>query len=418
MNRSEERIINKLSEELGAELLSNIIPYWLTHSMDHENGGFYGQIDSNNVQIVDADKGSVLMARILWTFSACYKRFGSDELKDAADHAFEFIKNHCWDKSNGGVHWMVQSNGNPKDRRKFLYAQSFAIYSLSEYYSATGNREALELAKELFRIVELKCADTKNGGYHEVFDKNWNKLTDARLSEKDQNEPKSTNTHLHIMEAYTNLFRSWKSAELKDRLEALIDLFINRIVNKNQTSTFPFFNRQWEPKSSDISFGHDIETSWLLHEAANLLNDDQRLKAVELIGLNIANFVQNNGLDGDGGMFNGGDRNGVTDDRKDWWPQAEGIVGFFNAYQVSDDVTYLESADQLWEFIKEFIVDKKNGEWHEKVSRSGEPFKLDKVRSWKCPYHNTRAALEILERADSILNTQTGVAETPISEKF
>lgn len=406
MNRSEELVIEKLSNELRIELLSNIIPYWLEHTIDHENGGFYGQIDHSNVKIIDADKGSVLMSRILWTFSACYKEFGTDVYRVAANHAFDFLKNKCWDPKEGGVYWMVQFDGSPKDQRKLTYAQSFSIYALSEYYGATGNREALEMAMDLYGTLEEKCADETHGGYHEVFDQSWNKLEDARLSDEDKNEPRSTNTHLHIMEAYSNLYRYWHTEELCARIKALVDLFVDQIISEDQTFTIPFLSETWTPKSSEISYGHDIETSWLLHEAAVLVHAPKKLDTVERICVKMVDYVQENGLDSDGGIFNEGDENGVTDERKDWWPQAEGIVGFFNAYQISSNTDFLESSERVWEFVKVFIIDKEKGEWHEKVGRNGKPYKLDKVRSWKCPYHNARAALEIIQRADSLLKNQ------------
>ena len=405
MKKSEVRIIKRLSKELRNELLSNIIPYWLTYGVDHESGGFFGQIDFNNKIIKDADKGSVLMSRILWTFSACQNEFGNDDFKDAANHAYDFVSNHCWDSQHGGVYWMVQSDGAVRDQRKLAYAQAFAIYSLSEYFGASKNQEALNLAIALFEIMEEKCADKKNGGYHEVFDSSWNKLDDPRLSDQDQNSARSTNTHLHILEAYTNLYKYWNSQELRQSLRRMVELFINRIINHDQTSAIPFFDEKWVPETSDISYGHDIETSWLLHEAAKLLNDPDLLDTVETISINIATFVKNNGVDNDGGIFNKGNLNGVTDHRKDWWPQAEGIVGFLNAYQISGNRDFLDTAEHVWDFTNEFIIDKTKGEWHEKVNRGGEPYKLDKVRSWKCPYHNGRAALEVLQRSEALLET-------------
>lgn len=418
MNVNEQKLLEKISSEFNDELLNGILPYWINHVVDHENGGFFGRVTFDNIPVPKADKGSLLAARILWTFSACYKKYGHKDFQEIADHAYLFLTESCWDRENEGIYWMIDSVGKPKDTRKLVYGQAFGIYSLSEYYSATKNNEALSLAIELFKILEDKCADKLNGGYYEAFSQNWQVMDDARLSNKDRNEPKSMNTHLHLLEAYTNLFRSWKSPELKSKLSGLIDLFTEHIINDHGTATTAFFSEVWIPKSDVISYGHDIETSWLLLEASEVLDDSKRYQSVKNVSLTLAEHVKTTGLDTDGGIFNEGGPTGVVDDNKDWWPQAEALVGFINAYQISGNAMFLEAASQVWEFTKKHIIDRKYGEWHEKVDRNGIPFELDKVRSWKCPYHNGRAALEVDNRLNRLNAAPTEhFAETESAEK-
>lgn len=407
MKETDRELLEKISAEINDELLDNILPYWINHVIDYENGGFFGRITFDNVPVPEEEKGSLLAARILWTFSACYKKYGLQEFKDTADHAYSFLKNSCWDRENGGIYWMVTFDGKPKDTRKLVYGQAFGIYALSEYYSATKNNDALDLAVELYSILEEKCADQINGGYYEAFNRDWQVMDDARLSKKDHNEPKSMNTHLHLLEAYTNLYRSWKSKELKYKLSELIDLFSEHIINDEGTATIAFLTEDWIPRSDVISYGHDIESSWLLIEAAEVMGDSKRYQSLKKISLGLAHNVRASGLDRDGGIFNEGGPAGVSDDSKDWWPQAEALIGFVNAYQLSGNTGYLQAAGQVWEFTKEYIIDTKYGEWHEKVHRNGTPYELDKVRSWKCPYHNGRAALEISNRVNSMLDTET-----------
>ncbi|SMO34223.1 AGE family epimerase/isomerase [Gracilimonas mengyeensis] len=399
-----EQAIANLQEELKAELLSDIVPYWLNNTVDHKNGGFIGRITYDNEPVFDAGKGAILTARVLWTFSSIYRRIQKEEYRTMADHAYKYLTSKLWDEEYGGVYWMVTANGEPKDTRKHVYVQAFAIYALSEYYLAFHKEEALEQAKELYHLIEDKCTDSENGGYYESYTYAWQLMDDVRLSDKDINEPKSMNTHLHVLEAYTNLYRCWPDELVAERLSQLIDIFAGHIVNPERSSMHTFLGEDWEPRSDEISFGHDIEASWLLIEAAEVLGNYPRREEVKSISLSLAKAVMKDGLDQNGGLLNEADSSGITDDNKDWWPQAEAIVGFYNAWQLTGDPEFLAASCSVWDFIQKYVLDKKYGEWHEKVTRMGVPHKLDKVRSWKCPYHNSRAVLEILARSENSQN--------------
>ncbi len=412
----ETEILTRLKEEFNCELKQDILHYWLKYTMDEKNGGFVGTINCENIPQYDDPKGGILHSRILWTFSAAYKAFGNEEYKVAADRAYEYLKNHFIDKEYGGTFWLVDANGNPFDDRKHVYAQAFSIYSLAEYYLAVKDEEALNHAISLYNLIEKHASEPENGGYFEAFSREWNLIEDVRLSDKDKNEPKSMNTHLHILEGYTNLYRAWPNTQLKEQLTTLVKIFIDKIVNESTTSMVNFMDLDWTPKSDIISFGHDIETTWLLCEAVNLLDDKVLTHTVRDIAISIAESVLSNGVDVDGGLINEANLSGIIDSDKDWWPQAEAVIGFLNAYEISGKKEFLKASFDSWAFIKSCMIDYTYGEWYEKVNQQGEPYKeMDKVRSWKGPYHNGRAALEVIERVDRLFATNKMLSKKEIA---
>lgn len=385
--------------ELNSELTEGILPYWMTRMIDNENGGFYGQIDGNNQLHPASPKGSVLNARILWTFSAAYNYYHKKEYLDIATRANSYCINKFINSGNQGVYWLLDHYGNPLESKNQIYALSFMIYGLSEYYIATKNEQSLDYAKILFESIERYSFDPDLNGYFEAFDENWIILEDLRLSEKDANEKKTMNTHLHILEAYTNLYRIWKNEKLKLQLKNLIEVFIDKIIDPDTMHFQLFFDDDWKPKDKEISFGHDIEGSWLLQEAAEVLEDEELINETRQIALKMVDAVYSNGFDRDGGLYYELKTDGTLDSDKHWWPQAEAMVGLVNAYGISKDFTYLNQAIHTWQFIKERIIDEKDGEWYFKVDKKGNPYlEEDKAGIWKCPYHNGRACLEILNR--------------------
>jgi len=393
-----ENKVLKLKSELTKELQDNILMYWINHVIDEKNGGFIGHIDYPNLPKYDAPKGSVLNARILWTFSSAYRVFPNEKYLQAAERAYQYIKTYFVDREFGGVYWELDYLGKPLNSRKQIYAISFTIYGLAEYYMISNDNESLELAKQLFDVIEKYSFDQKRNGYVEALSHKWEPLQDFRLSEKDANESKTMNTHLHILEAYANLYRVWKDERLQKALRNLIELFINKFINQNHNLNL-FFDDDWTLKSDEISFGHDIECSWLLHEAAEVLANQTLLHKVEKVAVNMANETFK-GIDEDFGLFNESfpSENKIDSD-KHWWPQAEAIVGFYNAYQISGDEKFLDQALNSWEFTKNYIVDKEHGEWFGKVNKDGKPYlKDEKVGFWKCPYHNGRACIELIRR--------------------
>jgi mannobiose 2-epimerase len=270
---------------------------------------------------------------------------------------------------------------------------------MAEFYMATGEQEALTHAFDIFDVIENRCGDNHHDGYFETFEEDWALAIDQRLSEVDQDEKKSMNTHLHILEAYSTLYRASDDAQVKERLRAIIDIFLKHIIHPQTSHQQMFFNETWASKSEHISFGHDIEASWLLCEAAETLGDSEVLTRVRSAALKIAQSVYENGLDADGSLFYEADERGIIDDDKHWWAQAEAVVGFVNAYQLSGMEYFLTAAMRVWDFIERHIIDKKDGEWFWAVSRAGEPsFDKPKLSQWKCPYHNSRMCFEVSRR--------------------
>jgi len=385
--------------EVYDELTRNILPFWMHRMRDQKRGGYFGQMTGMNELMVDAPKGGILHARILWTFSSAAMRLQSEEYLAEAKRAYTFLSSHFFDERYGGTYWMLHADGTPADDKKQIYSQAFFIYALTEYYRASGEAEALEKAKELFRLIEKHSFDRVMNGYFEAYSHDWVLLEDLRLSEKDANEKKTMNTHLHILEAYTNLFRVWPDEYLAKQLKNLIDLFLEKIIDPVRFHLNLFFEEAWRCKSTLHPFGHDIEASWLLEEAALVLGDEAMLQKLKPVTLRIAEAAAE-GLNGQGALINERDwATGYRDERCDWWPQAEAVVGFFNAWQLSGDHRYLDKALGSWEFIKQHIIDKEHGEWFWSVSPQGEKDREnDKAGFWKCPYHNGRMCLELIGR--------------------
>jgi len=381
------------------EELANILGYWMRYAPDETHGGFVGKIDDQNKPHLQADKGSVLNSRILWTFSAAYRVTQNPEYLLYAKRACEYFIQHFIDPHYGGVYWTVNYMGNKADSKKQVYAQSFALYALSEYYYATKDATAKQAAISLFEIIEQFSFDPRKGGYTDAFTQDWSVLADLRLSAKDENAKKTMNTHLHILEAYSNLYRVWPSEILKTKIENLLQYFRDYIIDARTGHLILFFDEDWNAKSTLISYGHDIEAAWLLQEAAETIDDPAWIEITKKIAITMA-AAASQGLDTDGGLwyeYEPATRKLIKE--KHWWPQAEAIVGFFNAWQVSGQQQYLQFAWNSWSFIKKNIRDNAYGEWVWGVHQGNVVMKeQDKVGTWKCPYHNSRACMELMKR--------------------
>jgi cellobiose epimerase len=402
MIRDPERMA--LRTEMERDLSQNILPYWMNKMVDEENGGFYGRRDGHDVLEKDADKGVILNTRILWTFSHAARihvESGAAAIADyrrIADRAYAYLINHFVDKEFGGVYWMVDVKGKAVSTKKQIYAQAFAMYAFTEYFLLTHHKEALDKSIQLFYLIEKYSFDREFNGYFEAFDRQWNLLSDLRLSVKDANEKKTMNTHLHVLEAYTNLYRCWKDPILRKQLRNLILVFRDKIIDPHFHFQL-FFDEHWNVRSHEISFGHDIEGSWLLFEAAEVLGDHELIDALKPVCIKMVDNTIREGMDSDGGIMNEAGHRGVNDTDKHWWPQSEAIVGLVNAWQLTGDEKYLKTASHVWGFIKNNLIDREAGEWHWRVTRAGTVMREeDKAGPWKCPYHNGRAALEILQR--------------------
>lgn len=393
-----EKKFNQWRAEVTNEL-QRILRYWAAYAPDERNGGFNGRVGEQNEIDEKAEKGSVLNSRILWTYSAVFLYTKDPVHLRMADTAFQYFRTHFIDPAYGGVYWSLQYSGAPADTRKHVYAQAFAVYGLSEYYQASGNPQALDLALELYRLIENYSFDQAHGGYIDAFAQDWSPMENIRLSAKDENEKKTMNTHLHIVEAYANLYLVWPDEALKRRTADLLGYFFKYIIDKETGHLRLFFAEDWSPRSALVSFGHDIEAAWLLEEAARTIDNADLITRAQQNAVTMARAATK-GLDKDGGLwyeYEPSTRELIKE--KHWWPQAEAMVGFLNAWQISRDEFFLEASVNNWKFTQRHIIDRLNGEWHWGVRGD---YSLmpgqDKIGIWKCPYHNTRACLELLRR--------------------
>lgn len=425
-----------LRNEVRQELENDILPFWMEKMTDSGRGGFYGRIDGGDTLHADAPKGAILNARILWTFSAAYRILRRPEYLDTATRAKRYLIDRFYDNDFGGVYWSLDADGNPLDTKKQIYAQGFAIYGLGEYARATGDDEALDYAVRLFNLIEEHSFDRGRNGYVEAFMRDWSVIGDMRLSDKDENASKTMNTHLHILEPYANLYRVWKDARLERQLRNMIGLFTGKIMNRETSHLDLFFDDDWHTRGDIVSYGHDIEASWLIHEAALVLGDKALLKEIEPVIVNIARAADE-GLNPDGSLIyeqtsgrvdeqTSGQADGQTsrqgtdgvqagkqgeapcqlvtctsstDKELHWWVQAENVVGHVNLYQHFGDEAALDTAVKCWQFIKNSLIDREHGEWHWSLMPDGTVNRRDdKAGFWKCPYHNGRMCMEIIER--------------------
>ena len=394
------------SAEADRELQA-ILLYWMENTPDLVHGGFIGRIDGQDRPHPEAPKGLVLNSRILWTFSAAWRSTGQGIWRTIADRAYAYLLDNFLDGDYGGAFWSLNAAGQPLDSRKQIYGQAFALYGLSEYYRASGEKTALDKAVSLFRLIEQHSFDPRQNGYFEAFARDWSLLEDVRLSDKDANDPKTMNTHLHILEAYTNLYHAWPDPLLENRIIGLLDIFERHIIGTDGHLGL-FFDADWKKRAGLISYGHDIEAAWLLHEAALVINNNEWITKTGRHALHIAAAAAE-GLDTDGGLWYE-QEDGHLIRQKHWWPQAEAMVGFLQAWQLSGDAIWWQRSLDSWNFVKEHIRSPNGKEWYWGVEEDNSPIPgQDKAGFWKCPYHNSRACLEIIRRLQGAPEPNTAV---------
>ncbi|MCX2836605.1 AGE family epimerase/isomerase [Salinimicrobium sp. MT39] len=387
---------SQLKAELSAEL-ENILMYWKEFSIDEKNGGFVGQRDHWNKEVVGASKGVILNTRILWTFSAVANQKGEKfgDLRSLADRAYGYLKKAFRDDIFEGVYWELDALGKPLNKRKQIYAQAFAIYALSEYYILSGAEDAKNWAVELFELVEQHARKKEFNGYLEAFQENWSPIEDMRLSEKDKNSAKTMNTHLHVLEAYTTLYKITKSEAVKEALDNLIELFLQKFYDPKNQHFQLFFDNQWNREGNVISYGHDIEAIWLMIEAAKASGNEDLIKRTQDIAVPVAETFLKEAHVQKQGVINEKDLDsGKTDLDRHWWPHAEAMVGLEYAYQISGEEKFKDAIFDIWTFTQKHIIDHQNGEWFFRIDKNLQPYtQEDKLGMWKCPYHNSRACL-------------------------
>ena len=387
----------QLSSSIERDLLSNVLPFWLEHEPDTVQGGFYGQVSREGQGRPDAPLSAILSSRILWTFSAAYRLYGRDEYRSLADRMQQYYLAHLVDSVYGGVYWDVTPQGEPHDALKQSYATAFGIYALSEHYRATGSMQSLEAAQQLFLTLESRVHDDARGGYREAFTRDYSSSSaegvDGRIGPS-----KTMNTHIHLLEGYTNLYRVWPDDAVRQRLVELIGILQQHLYNPSTGHLILFCDDDWHAVGEVDSYGHDIETSWLLTEAAEALGDESLLASVRQQALRMTDAALADGMTPDGVMVYERDEKGLNL-RQAWWVQCETVVGCLNAWQITGEARYFEQALQTWSYIQQHFVDQEYGEWFRNLDAEGHPnLREPKASQWNCPYHNSRMAYEAVRR--------------------
>jgi len=404
------------------ELHEDILPYWMKYSVEKNGHGFYGAVDLYGNPVLTANKTSVLNARILWTFSAAAMLDGNNEYAAMADKAYRVVIEDFEDKEFGGYYMELSSDNKVANSIKHTYAQAFVIYSLCKYYEFRPLDSVMQKIRGFFTLLEEKAKDPANPGYMESFTRDWKIFGENRMA--DNNEPKSMNTHLHVLEAYAALYKVWKDQKVELRLTELMNLFLDKII-REECHFGIFFDEAFTESASSkgiCSFGHDIEGSWLLWEAAEILGNREILTRMQQVAVKMVDNIERVAVDKDGGLFLESTRYGShVKTNKHWWQQAETLVGFMNAYELTGDEKYWNTVKLSWKFIDTFLIDHVRGEWYTKLNRRGVPFLVEppddpspyyrndwKIDPWKCPYHNGRAMMEMMKRIDEMLKRLKG----------
>ncbi len=391
--------LTELRNAVELELTERILPFHIQHIVDAERGGFYGSISNNLSVDYDAPKGAVQCARLLWTYARAYRLFADDDYLIMAKRAFTYLLDCFWDAEYGGLFWSVTPTGEPHDTRKLTYAQAFGIYGLSEFFRATQEYAALTKAIRLFHLLESRQFTQ---GYVEGTLRNWEIDPTSAVDTVSMPVAMSMNTHLHILEAYANLLLAWPDSVVRTRLHRLIVIMNERVYDAKTGHLQLHFDADWRSLSGHFSYGHDIEASWLMWESAEILNDPDLCATIRPTVLRLAEVTLAEGIDSDGGVLDEGDASGIISREKHWWPQAEALVGFLNAYQMTGDARYVGVIGRIWTFIQSHIIDPEHGEWIWGIDAAGDPLPKEKAGMWKTPYHNGRACFELLERLSKI----------------
>ena len=387
--------MDKLREEFKEHLTGKLLPFW-EKLKDDEKGGFYGFMDSNLTLQKDAVKGCILNNRILWFFSNAHMALGWDGLKEYADHAYAFLKDHCYDHARGGVYWSMDCDGNVVDSTKHTYNQAFAVYALSSYYRAFRKEEAIELARKLVDTIEEKCFDQY--GYKEAQDADFQPVENDKLSENGVMADRTMNTLLHVLEAYTEYYLVTKEERVGRKLRWMLDVLSEKIYNPALHRQEVFFDNDMHTLIDLHSYGHDIETAWLCERTLEILGDPAYVKKLTPMVRDLEDQIYKVAYRHHS-LANECER-GKVDERRIWWVQAEAVVGFYNAWMKTKEARYLEASIDIWNFIKEYLVDhREGGEWFYNVDPQGKPeLARPIVEPWKCPYHNGRACMEMMRR--------------------
>jgi len=390
----------KLLDWAKQDLESNLMKWWTTHTPDDKNGGFHGIVGYDNTPDTSAPRFIVLTARLLWTYSALYEISKDDRHKALATRAYDYLVKHHHDKEHGGFYAYVSPTGTVTNDRKFTYGNAFAVYGLSEYARVFNSDAAKKLAAETVNIMDTHIWDVEHKGYYETATRDWQYLPNVILIQEDPKNEKTMNTHLHVLEAYANLLRIHDTKPLRSKVRQLLYIMLNKVVNHENWHFNYFQTRDWTPTTPNLSLGHDIEGSWLLYEAAEILNEPEALADTRKVCVNMARAVYDDGIAESGGIYTTYyyKKRQYSQDLS-WWEQCEGVIGFLNAYTLTREEKFLTASIAALEFIDKYFIDKKYGGWYAYISQDGQPRpNWHKASPFMCPYHNARMSIELIKR--------------------
>ena len=390
------------TEEIYSHLYNDLIPFWM-NMRDDENGGFYGFADENGVPDKESPKGGILQSRILWFFSSAYLLSKDPEVLSCADHAYRFLRDYCMDHEYGGMFWSVNADGTPCEDMKHTYCQSFALYAFSAYYRASGDPEALDLACSLYELIESKCRDSE--GYLEAFERDFSLCENDKLSENGVMADRTMNTLLHLLESYTALLEAEYFNDVEASVLEILQIFKTHIYDPDRKICKVFFDMDYNSIIDLESYGHDIEASWLISRACDVLRDSKIKEEMMPMITGLAEGTLENGIDESDHAMNNECENGIVDSKKVWWVQAEAVTGFMNAFELTGDEDYLEASDMIWNYIRDNVIGE-HGEWIENIYEDTNQTEGQAlVHQWKCPYHNGRMCIEMYSRLKSCLKS-------------
>jgi mannose/cellobiose epimerase-like protein (N-acyl-D-glucosamine 2-epimerase family) len=419
MNKPE---VTKLKKEAESHLLNELLPFWVTRMKDYVNGGYLTHFDKHGNDSGEDEKSLIAQTRCLYTISSAHRSgYGNGKYADIARHGADFLINKMWDDVNGGFYWMMDRKGNVKIDKKIIYGQSFAIYSLSEYTLATGDQRGIEYAEKVFDLLQKYCADTIYGGYWEMFHRDWTLCGPGSQG----GDRKTLDVHMHLMEAFTTLYECTGKDIHRRKLLEDIDLLINRIIHPVYKTGIPQFFKDWTvaPQikfdivwgwdrfsdegqkgnaTDNTCYGHNAEFAWLLIHALKILKIDTA--GYSDLFKTIFDHTINNGVDFEfGGVYvEGPHSGGVYDKEKEFWQQAEVLIGLLDGVIMFGDERYWKGYKNVHRFVIDKMVNKGVGEWFPLMTRRGEPIWTHMSHSWKINYHTVRSMVQSIKRLSII----------------
>ena len=414
--------INKFIKEAENHLVKELLPFWTTRIIDNKNGGYITHFDKDGNDTGDDEKSLIAQSRSVYTLSSAHRAgYGSGEFAEMAKWGIDFMLEKMWDKEYGGFFWMMDRAGNVKVDKKILYGHSFAIYGLSEYTLATGDSRGIEYAEKTFDLIQKNCTDTYFGGYFEMFDRNWTLAGPGSQG----GDRKTLDVHMHLMEAFTTLFECSKKEVHRRKLLEDIEILLNRMMHPEYKTGIPQFTADWQiaPQikfdviwgwdryseegeknnpTDNTCYGHNAEFGWLFIHALKILgaSTDDYLD----LFTKIFDHTINNGIDKKhGGVFvEGPHSGGVYDMEKEFWQQAEVLIGTLDAYLLFGKEKYWDAYKNVHRFVFDKVINRNAGEWYPLLTREGEPIWTHMGHSWKVNYHTVRAMIQSIKRLRKI----------------